>query len=416
MNKDVSGIMLILLVGMLTLAFNVQPAKAEPRTIYVDDDNVGGPWDGTLKHPYQDISTALKQASENDTIFVNDGTYNENVIVNKTVTLVGENPKTTIIDGNKRQMSVVLINRNGVKIKGFTIQNSGVGVLVGGIHVWKSQRVEIYNNLIRTSYPGLLLTQSKYCEIFENQIVNNVFCGIYLHDNSSYNQIVGNTIINHTEGIHFADSSSEHNNFHHNNFINNTRHVWSMGSVNTWDDGYPSGGNYWSDYIGDDIYSGAYQNVTGSDGIGDTPYVIDGKNDSYPLMAQINFFDVGAWDRTAYNVDVISNFAVSNFQLDIDQKMVSFNVTGEAGLGFCRVTIPNVIIQGLWRGNYTVLLNGEPWLFTNWTDNANAYIYINYIQPGKVIIIPEFPSAVTLLFLIVYTMLIIFAKNVRKFH
>jgi len=126
--------------------------------------------------------------------------YNENVIVNKPVTLVGKNPKTTIIDGNNRPKPVVLINKNDVGIKGFTIRNSGVNVSVGGIHIWKSQNVEIYNNLITTNYPGVLLTQSKYCEIFGNKIVSNVLSGIYLHDNSSYNQIVGNTVINHTRG------------------------------------------------------------------------------------------------------------------------------------------------------------------------------------------------------------------------
>jgi len=56
-------------------------------------------------------------------------------------------------------------------------------------------------------------------------------------------------------------------------------------SNNTWDNGYPSGGNYWSNYTDADLYSGPYQNETGSDGIGDTPYVIDAENqDNYPLM------------------------------------------------------------------------------------------------------------------------------------
>ena len=58
-----------------------------------------------------------------------------------------------------------------------------------------------------------------------------------------------------------------------------------MAGNNTWDDCYPSGGNYWSDYSGVDAYSGVYQNETGRDGIGDTPYVIDEYNiDRYPLM------------------------------------------------------------------------------------------------------------------------------------
>lgn len=54
------------------------------------------------------------------------------------------------------------------------------------------------------------------------------------------------------------------------------------------DDGYPSGGNYWSDYSGVDEKSGPNQDLSGSDGIGDTPYVIDENNtDHYPL---INFY------------------------------------------------------------------------------------------------------------------------------
>jgi len=83
--------------------------------------------------------------------------------------------------------------------------------------------------------------------------------------------------------------------FYHNNFINNNE--WQVNdigpffgldySVNTWDAGYPSGGNYWSDYTGVDLYSGAYQNEPGSDGIGDTSYVTTpyGNNaDNYPFM------------------------------------------------------------------------------------------------------------------------------------
>jgi len=55
--------------------------------------------------------------------------------------------------------------------------------------------------------------------------------------------------------------------------------------VNVWDNGYPSGGNYWSDYNGTDLRKGPGQNVTGSDGIGDTPYIINTNNqDYYPLM------------------------------------------------------------------------------------------------------------------------------------
>jgi hypothetical protein len=57
------------------------------------------------------------------------------------------------------------------------------------------------------------------------------------------------------------------------------------GFANSWDDGYPSGGNYWSDYAGIDEKSGPNQDSIGSDGRGDTQYILDGDNrDKYPLM------------------------------------------------------------------------------------------------------------------------------------
>jgi len=104
-----------------------------------------------------------------------------------------------------------------------------------------------------------------------------------LEYSSNYNSISGNNITaNNVDGIRLYSSSS--NSIFRNNFVNNAQQVYSSDSVNTWDDGYPSGGNYWSDYNGTDLYSGPYQNITGSDGIGDTPYIIDGNNrDRYPF-------------------------------------------------------------------------------------------------------------------------------------
>ena len=56
-------------------------------------------------------------------------------------------------------------------------------------------------------------------------------------------------------------------------------------ATEVWDNSYPDGGNFWSDYNGTDVYKGPYQNETGSDGIGDTPYVIDANNtDRYPRL------------------------------------------------------------------------------------------------------------------------------------
>jgi len=412
-------ILILLLTSTLTLAFNNQQTKANPNTIYVDDDNTTGPWDGTLEHPYQNITAALEHALDNDTIRVNDGTYYENLIVNKTVTLIGDNPENTIIDGSNITMTVVLISKvTGVKIQGFTIRNSGDEAIVGGIHIFKAQNVKIYDDTITKSYPGVLLTNSTHCEIFRNKICSNVFSGIYLRQNSNYNQIVGNTLINHTRGIHFTDTSSENNNFYHNNLINNTEPVWIAGSVNNnWDDGYPSGGNYWSDYVGNDVYSGADQDVVGADGIGDMPYDVDGKNDSYPLLAPIYIFDAGTWNETAYNIDVISNSTISNFQIDKNQKIISFNVTDKTSLGFCRVTLPNVIVQEMWKDSFTVQIDEQsPLENRSWIEEANTYIYFTYEHPLKEItIMMEFPSALILLLFMVLSLTVVTVTK-KRFH
>lgn len=65
--------------------------------------------------------------------------------------------------------------------------------------------------------------------------------------------------------------------------------VYSFASTNIWDAGYPSGGNYWNDYVGVDEMRGPNQNIEGSDGIGDSAYTIRAPNniDRYPLMASL---------------------------------------------------------------------------------------------------------------------------------
>jgi parallel beta-helix repeat protein len=100
-----------------------------------------------------------------------------------------------------------------------------------------------------------------------------------IQDTIVQNQLQGNVV-----GIHLENSNG--NAMFHNNFVSNTVQVEGA-SYNTWDDGYPSGGNHWSNYSGFDLYNGPSQNLTGSDGIGDSVYAIDADNvDRYPLMQQ----------------------------------------------------------------------------------------------------------------------------------
>jgi peptide/nickel transport system substrate-binding protein len=272
-KKIISGIILIFLtLSVLAPAFKVQPVKAEPGIITVPDD-------------YTTIQQAINAAKTGDTIYVRAGTYYENVIVNQSVSLIGENRKTTIIDNGNGTIGIVLsVYQDYVNITGFTIRNA----------IW-----------------GITLNNADHCNISNNEIINNGGVGIHLYNSSNYNVISGNIIkenfnisialissnANRISENNITDSvyefgvalvwSSANNTIYHNNFVNNFQHVYidTPGYTNFWDDGYPSGGNYWSDYNGTDSSSGPYQNETGCDGIGDTLYSIDEENaDQYPLM------------------------------------------------------------------------------------------------------------------------------------
>jgi parallel beta-helix repeat protein len=167
--------------------------------------------------------------------------------------------------------------------------NYGIGVLLDSSDGNTVSGNNITNNrdfgILLYGYLGNFLLNHTISNntISGNSITNNN-CGVYLQ-NAITNNIVGNNISNNDDGVCFYNSSD--NRFYHNNFVDNAEqvHFDTSGCINVWDDGYPSGGNYWTDYVGIDLHHGPFQNETGSDGIGDTPYIIDGDNqDNYPLM------------------------------------------------------------------------------------------------------------------------------------
>jgi len=161
-----------------------------------------------------------------------------------------------------------------------------------GIHLDESFNNIIHGNNITNNSAGVCLCDSSNNTIFNNDISNHTSIGIDLIWESDNNIITGNNITNNVRGIYIGIRPSS-NNFNHNNFIDNTQQVYFMpgsSQPNFWDDGYPSGGNYWSDYYGTDLFKGPNQDQYGSDGIGDAPYIINSRNrDNYPLMYPYGF-------------------------------------------------------------------------------------------------------------------------------
>jgi len=227
-------------------------------------------------------------ARSGDTIFVKTGTYPEHVVVNKNgLTLVGEDRETTIINGGGSG-TVLYVGANNTVVKNFTIQNSGgwlpdSGIFLdrvlncsvwsntivcndAGLRLYKSSICSVLGNIASNNSCGFWIEQSSKCSVlgntafdndvgirlyassnctvFGNSAVNNSQYGIWLYD--SFGNVSGNNLASNKFGIELYFSSN--NKIYHNNFINNTSQVYSYQSINVWDDGYPSGGNYWSDY------------------------------------------------------------------------------------------------------------------------------------------------------------------------
>jgi parallel beta-helix repeat protein len=168
-------------------------------------------------------------------------------------------------------------------ISNVTIRNARTEGFNYGIYLESTSGDVISRNDIKAStYDGIGLYDAANNTVSSNSIRENDWSGIGLYF-SMGNNMSANYISNNYYGMNCF--SSQENWIFHNNFVANTNQTSSDGLPNAWDNGYPSGGNYWSDYTGTDAYSGPNQDQPGSDGIGDTPYNVSENNqDGYPLM------------------------------------------------------------------------------------------------------------------------------------
>jgi len=286
----------------------------------------------------------------------------------------------------------------------------------------------IGNTISNNEYSGILLgSGANFTTIIGNNIVGNGFPGVPQIGfglfgieiiEAQNTRIIGNNITGNNIGILSGGSD---NIYYYNNFINNIPQIRDNEVTQTFDNGYPCGGNYWSNYAGTDLYTGVYQNETGEDGIGDSPFVLSDYNtDNYPLIAPIKRFDAGMWEWTNYNVHVISNTAVTDFSFNPEDTLLGFNVEGgDESTGFCRVTVPKGLLYA--EGNWTVLVDEVPVTPTVNEDASNTYLYFAYNHSNKTVkiigtdAIPEFPSWAPLLIMLVAVMAVAVIYR-RRFH
>ena len=123
MKKTISLVPIILILLLSSMSINAFYTNEDDLVIYVDDDNTAGPWDGTIQYPFQHIQDGINASENGYQIFVFNGTYYENLIVTKTIELIGENKNETIIDGIFFK-DVIKIFSDNCAINNFTIRNN----------------------------------------------------------------------------------------------------------------------------------------------------------------------------------------------------------------------------------------------------------------------------------------------------
>ncbi len=350
----------------------VSYSRAYPYRTWIVDSHGNGA-------DFTTIGAAINAADNGDTIYVKPGIYQSGTMrIQKSLTLVGENPETTIIDVGRATPGVEIVT-DYVTFKGFWI--TGYPQYVFWIQSNYANHINIEGNIIQPytnySYPyytpiaiglvtdggynricwndmsnvadGILavgssrfdvfagnkifasdtgITVSSHngyvtnCTIANNTIFGGDAFGILLtagHSNvidgnviggnfsesfglgNTYNNVVSRNVFETSGRYSLVLSNSTNDLFYGNSFLNSS-YTFTMPLVSdTWDNGYPSGGNYWRYYTGVDQHTGPNQNLAGSDGIGDTPYIWGDINDRFPLMQPpVDFIYQASpsWQRT----------------------------------------------------------------------------------------------------------------------
>jgi parallel beta-helix repeat protein len=460
------GIILLFIGASVVSGFNTNStSNSQPLTrswLYVGGDGPGN---------YSSIQSAIDAANSGDTIFVYNGIYHENVVINKDgISLVGEDKDTTIINGSGTG-DVCYIAADWVDITGFTICNAGsngtpnydagidirnsdnciisenvitdnghlaiysissIGLIISnnyisnsergiylyaqsnnctisdniitgninsGIYSHDSDEHTIINNCIETNQYGIRFgANCDYCNISKNKISNNNLDGIYLESNCNKNTIICNDISNNWYAIRLWESndnliiknefndtqywavslsqSSYNNQLYHNNFYNNINNAWDE-CTNSWDNGYPSGGNYWSNYTGED---------NNHDGIGDIPYNLSGgiSQDLYPLMHPFELYYILNISLDSHEVDEGSTFNVTvktlggtvvpNAEVHFDNAISNTDNNGVAVItapGVSEDTVYQIVASktGYTSDNDTILVKDVP------QESVRAFIF-----------------------------------------
>jgi parallel beta-helix repeat protein len=220
-----------------------KPGLYTIRAIALDINNESGNWSkfrvlisdgktlnvgGTEEGNYTKIQDAIDDADEGDIVFVyNDSSpYLENIVIDKSIFLIGENRDSTIINGGGSG-NVVFVCSDQVNICGFTMKNGGGGSFDAGLRIESDNNTIVGNNINLNKMDGVWFYYSSNNSFYENIINSNIDDALVLY-NACYNEIFENSICSNNDNGIIIYNQSNNNNFEENSInLNDDNGIYS---------------------------------------------------------------------------------------------------------------------------------------------------------------------------------------------
>lgn len=387
-RKAVSGIILtLLLTSLISPLLIIQQAKAEPGVIYIRADGSVDPATTPIQRN-GDYYTFTADISEHHIVIQRD-----NIVVDgagHSLKHSGESPPV--------YAAIEIFARKNVTIQNLCITDQYP--IERGVCLDGCSGVTVTHNTITKSETGIAVGGGSGNTLSYNTIIDGTGIDIRY---SRGNIIFGNTLAYNYESILIAHSSSD-NMIFHNNILSNAIPE-GLESANIWDNGYPSGGNYWGFTSNVDERSGPYQTQPGSDGIIDTPMFIWGIDnvDKYPLMkpwplappipdfsfeATPNSLVItqGSSETLAVTIKSLNGFnQMVHYELDFGTgyELVFFNpnpleVTPPPD-GSTTTYITADVASNVAPGAYTVIVRGRAFPFANVDPDKRTSVHVEIV-------------------------------------
>lgn len=368
-------VLMLISASFIGVSYKVEKystVSSDSNIIYIDDNNTDGPWDGTIEHPFQYIQDGIDHAIKGGTVFVFNGTYGRKeipqnydniVLINKSINLVGEDKNKTIIDGNTNWGNLVEITADWVNISGFTINHTDYGWK--GISI-NSNKTTIRNNIVKNTQVCISFYLSNNNTVTGNLLSNN---GLGIGIEKSINNIISdNNISNNYLGIDLLYSSN-YNIIKDNNIINNG--YWGeVGGIRVWYSGKNtiSSNNIISNNGAGIDFHYSSSNTILDNTISDNDYGINIYDTSSNTIIGNYFLNNGLYLEDSYNNNVENNTVNEKplyYLEDESDKVIDYDVGQVIIVNCSNITVENLNLSNtdvgleLWGTDNSVIRNNS---------------------------------------------------------